>query len=120
MDDASVAASVDLKKCLVIDTTKKERPLTFSERTGHSLPKEHNMVQSYIEDIETFTVDNKMIINKNKTTVMKFTRARKYDFPLEICFSDNTNLEYRTKVKLLGVMVTDNLSCCTFMAFSTD
>ena len=51
-----------------------------------------------------------MKINKRKTTVMKFTRSRKFDFPIEVCFSDNTNLEYLKEVKLLGVMVTNTLS----------
>ena len=41
---------------------------------------------------------------------MKFTRSRKLDFPLEVSFSDKINLEFLTEVKLLGVMITNNLS----------
>ena len=71
---------------------------------------EHNIIQAYIEDFEAHTITNKMKINKSKTKVMKFTRARKLDFPLEVSFSDNINLEFLTEVKLLGIMITNNLS----------
>ena len=51
-----------------------------------------------------------MKINTNKTKVMKFIRSRKFDFSVEMSFSDENNLEYLTETKLLGVMITHNLS----------
>ena len=110
MDDASIAAGVNLKQHLREDPVDREKPLTFSERSGHVLGDEHNILQSYLEDFESFTISNKIKINKNKTKVMKFTRSRKLDFPLEVSFSDNMKLEFLTEVKLLGVMITSNLS----------
>ena len=110
MDDATVGASVNLKESLRYNTDQRPQPLTFSERTGHTLPRVNNPLQPYLDDVEMFTTKNKMKINKNKTKVMKFTRARKLDFPLEVSFSDNVNLEYLTEIKLLGVVISDNLS----------
>ena len=68
------------------------------------------MLQRHINSIEEFANLNRMIVNKQKTKVMKFTRARKLDFPLEVAFSDGENLEVIKDVKLLGVMIDDKLS----------
>ena len=69
IDDGTVAVSVDLKDSLIPDPVSRPRPLKFQERTGHILPKENNLLQSYIEDTEKFTLENKMVINKQKTNV---------------------------------------------------
>ena len=51
-----------------------------------------------------------MKINKLKTKVMKFSRNTKFDFPLEVSFSDNKNLEVIKSVKLLGLVISESLS----------
>ena len=67
------------------------------------------MLQHFLEDIEAFATNNKMKINKSKTKVMKFSRAKSSDFPLEVAFADGQNLEVINEFKLLGVMVQNNL-----------
>ena len=108
IDDGSAAATVDMKTHLVTDESRP-RPHTFAERTCHALPPEHNLLQNYIHDVENFTANNKMKINKKKTTVMKFTNSRKYDFPLEVQFADGSLLETTEVSKMLGVMICSNL-----------
>ena len=66
IDDGTTAAAVDLKTHLIVDTAPHPRPLTFSQRTGHLLPAEHNLLQKYMEDVESFTTNNKMRINKKE------------------------------------------------------
>ena len=90
--DRTAAAAIDLKTHLIIDTAHHPPPLTFPERTGHLLPPEHNLLQRYMADAESFAESNKMRINKKKTTVMKFTNLIKYDFPLELYFSDGNQV----------------------------
>ena len=63
----------------------------------------------YLDDTKKFTDENKMVINSNKSKVMLFNKARKWDFPPEVSFSDNENLEYLSHVKLVGVMISDDL-----------
>ena len=58
---------------------------------------------------ESFTESNKMKINKKKTMVMKFTNSRKYDFPLQLQFSDGTEVATSEVSKVLGVMISSNL-----------
>ena len=53
---------------------------------------------------------NKMIINKKKTKVISFTKARrKWDFPPELELLDGTQIEFMTETKLLGVVVSHDL-----------
>ena len=108
IDDGSAAATVDMKTHLIEDKSRS-RPHTFSERTCHALPPEHNLLQKFIHDVEIFTTNNKMKINKKKTTVMKFSNSRKYDFPVELQFADGSLLETTEVSKMLGVMISSNL-----------
>ena len=40
---------------------------------------------------------------------MLFNKSRKWDFPPEISFSNNENLEYLYQIKLVGIIVSDDL-----------
>ena len=50
-----------------------------------------------------------MKINKKKTEVMMFTTSRKFDFPPELKFADQTNVQVTSEKLLLGVVITDDL-----------
>ena len=105
-DDGTVAVSVNLKKCLVNDLEDKDN---FHERTHQILPASNNLLQYYLDDTEKFTNDNRMKINAKKTKVILFNKARKRDFPPEVSFSDNVNLEVVSELKLVGVIVSSDL-----------
>jgi len=109
IDDGTAATAIDLKTHLIIDTAHHPRPLTFPQRTGHLLPPQHNLLQKYMEDAEAFTEHNNMRINKKKTTVMKFTNSKKYDFPLDLYYSDGSQVNTTEESKVLGVMISSNL-----------
>ena len=109
IDDGSVAASINLKSSLVPDKSLRPRPLNYNERTCHILPSENNLLQLYLNDAEDFMKSNKMKINPKKTKIIKFNKSRKHDFPPEIHLSDKQLLEVVPYVKLVGVMVTQDL-----------
>ena len=69
IDDASQMASVNLKKSLVHDTTTRQRPLSFHERTEMVLDIEDNVIQSELEKFHIFTQANKLVINRKKCFV---------------------------------------------------
>ena len=50
-----------------------------------------------------------MKINKEKSNIMLFNSSRKYDFPPEVYFSDGVKLEVLSEVKLVGVVISDDL-----------
>ena len=110
VDDSSVAVSVNLKQSLVTNLNEKSMPLNYHERTGHVLPPESNLLQYYIHDAEKFTTDNKMVINKKKTKLILFNKSRKWDFPPELKFSDETIIEFTPDMKIVGVIHSENLS----------
>ena len=82
--------------------------LNFHERTGHILPQKNNLLQYYVRDTEQFALENKLVINKQKTKIISFTKSRKWDFPPEVTFSDGTMIEYLSEIKLLGVVVSQH------------
>ena len=110
VDDGTVAVSLDLKQCLVPDSQQRAKPLAYHERTQHTLPPQNNLLQYYIEDTEDFAVQNKMVLNKNKTKIISFNKSRKWDFPPELKFTDGTPIEHVSHTKLVGVMISDTLS----------
>ena len=104
-----VAVSVDLKACLIPDPMDRARPYNFHERTAHILPGQDNLLQHYIKDTEQFVAKNKMVINKKKTSVISFTKSKKWDFPPELHFQDGTQIQYVSEVKLVSVVVSWDL-----------
>ena len=109
IDDGTVAVSDDLQTYLIPDPITRPKPVKFEERSGHSLPPENNLLQSYIHKAEKYTKENNMKINKNKTNVIKFSFARKLDFPTELTFSDGTPVGSLSETTLLGVVITSDL-----------
>ena len=77
VDDGTVAVSVNLKSSIVPDPVVRPRPLNYHERTGHVLPVEQNLLQSYVSEAEQFTSDNIMVINKQKTKIIGFKKSQK-------------------------------------------
>ena len=109
VDDGVVAVSVNLKSSVVPDPVVRPRPNNYHERTGHVLPVKNNLLQCYISEAEEFTTDNKMVINKQKTKVISFTKSKKWDFPPELRFSDGTEIECVPSIKMVGVLVSHDL-----------
>ena len=50
-----------------------------------------------------------MIINKQKTKVISFTKSRILDFPPELTFSDGSLIECVPSIKLLGVVISPDM-----------
>ena len=109
VDDGTVAVSIDLKVSVVQDPVDRPKPRNFHERTGHILPEKDNLLHYYLRDTEQFALDNKMIINKQKTKLISFTKSRKWDFPPELHFSDGSPIECVQDIKLVGVVVCQSL-----------
>ena len=110
VDDGTVAVSIDLKQSLIPDPEDRTRPLNYFERTGHILPPENNLLQFYITDAEKFMIKNKLVVNQKKTNVLNFTNSRKWSFPPEVKFTDGTLIECVRETKLVGVVLSDDLS----------
>ena len=109
IDDLSEAEAVDLRKELIWDPIQGPYPLKYHERTHHVLPK-GSILQKNLTKIENFTLSNMMKINNSKSKVMIFNKSKKYDFQSEFSFSNGENLECIEETKLLGIILSSDLS----------
>ena len=107
VDDLSVAVKVNLDDDLVNDEQIRQKPLTFDEMFETKLVDE-NLLQETINNLRVFANERQMIINTKKSSVMKFTKSRTKDFPVEMKL-DHSFLEVKSKVKVLGVILTSDL-----------
>ena len=109
VDDATQIASVNLKNSLVADPVSRQRPLSYHERTEMILSPLENVLQAELQKFHDFTVSNKLVVNRKKCYVMKFSRSRHYDFPAEMTIGGSDILEVKTKHRILGIIVQDDL-----------
>ena len=111
IDDMTVAEPINLKQQLVKNPDPNPiRPLQYHERTEHILPEGQSEVQTLLNDLKTYAEKNEMKLNDQKTKVILFNKARNYDFMPKCYFEKNENLQVVEKLKLLGVIVTSDLS----------
>jgi hypothetical protein len=107
IDDLSVAAKVNLDVDLIIDLDRP-KPLTFEERFQTKLTDEANILQQIVDNLKVFASERQMMINTDKSCVMKFCTSRTKAFPIEIKLDDKF-LEVKDEMKILGVILTSDL-----------
>ena len=59
-------------------------PVTYHERTGHTLPGANNVISQQFKKLGEFARTHEMVINEHKTKVMLFNTGRKFDFEPQI------------------------------------
>ena len=72
------------------------------------IPPENLMSQSYLDYISSWTKDNKMKINSEKTKSMVFNLTNNYQFGSRLKM-DNQIIETISETKLLGTIITSDL-----------
>ena len=107
VDDLSVAVKVNIDTDLMMDEGR-QKPLTYDERFETKLCNNKNVLQEIIDSLKVFASGRQMQVNTEKSAVMKFCKSRTKDFPVEIKLED-TFLEVKSKMKILGVIVTSDL-----------
>ena len=111
IDDLSLAVSIDLRENLVQNIYPDiQRPLSYHERTLHTLPEEKNIIQQEFDKLQTLSRDQGMIINKDKTKVMLFNPAKRYDFLPHIQTDEGETLEVIEEASLLGIIIRTDMS----------
>ena len=107
IDDLTELEAVDLKSLVPIEPFIG--PLNYHERCGLSLPPEKSILQHKLADMQRFTKENMMLINKKKTVIMAFNFSTSRDFipRLNLPGEDELNVIYETR--LLGVIVQSDL-----------
>ena len=101
IDDFTLAASLDLKKCLVPDN-EATRPVPYRGRTGHILPQGANILQKEIDSIVLLSQERKMLLNPIKTKAILFNPHRIYDFVPILTAGGGGNIDVVEEQKILG------------------
>ena len=116
VDDASKAASMNLKFSLIPDPKCRRFPLSYSERTQMILDPKENVLQHDLTRFNFETQQSNLVANRKKTFVMLFNFSRKYAFPPEfqLGLSENTSnpeeyLSVKRNHKILGVVIQNDL-----------
>ena len=77
---------------------------------GHNyLPAVNCKSQDYLNSVQKWTEEKQMILNKNKTKVIIFNYTNKYQFGTRL-YLDETLLEIVTETKLLGSLISSDLT----------
>ena len=115
VDDASKAASINLKFSLIPDPKSRQFPLAFNERTQMVLDPRENILQQELTRFHWETQLSNLVANKNKTFIMLFNFSKKYAFPPEFTLglNDSTDpneyLKVKSSHKILGLFVQHDL-----------
>ena len=110
VDDASKAASINLKCSLIPDSKSRQFPLAYYERTQMILNPSENLLQQELSRFHEETQQNNLVANKNKTFIMLFNFSKKYAFPPEFLLGQNESppeeyLKVKNCHKILGLFI---------------
>jgi hypothetical protein len=102
-----------LEKISLSDLVEKPRtigPPSFHDRFHLALPPEKSILQHQLEDLQNYTQANSMVLNSKKTKCLPFNNSHTKDFTPELTLHDGATLELIYKLKLVGLVVTSDLS----------
>ena len=86
-DPTAISVKVNLDADIV-DDIGRQKPLNFEERFETKLGDDKNVLQELIDNLKIFASQRQMIINTRKSSVMKFSKSRTKDFPIELKLDD--------------------------------
>ena len=110
VDDMTMGTAINLKSVLEPNPEPNPpRPLAYHDRTLHLLPEQDCMLQGELVKLQEYASTNQMLINGDKSKVMLFNTAWKYDFMPELKLEHGVILDVVEKFKLLGVVLQSNL-----------
>ena len=99
VDDISIATSINLNKDLVsVDTGL----------LGTDISEEAKVLQKIMDELSVFANNRQMMINSDKSKIMKISMSRTKDFPTDIEV-DNNLLGVKDSLRILGVILAPNL-----------
>ena len=79
VDDTGKAVAFNLGECL--ETEEYAWPVTYHQRTGDKLEKEHSALQEYLDEFMDFTRENYFKINPKKSALVILNFSCSLDFP---------------------------------------
>ena len=108
VDDLTLTEKIDMKTQRTTDPDRPQ-PDHNRSRTGHKLRNEKSLVMKQLQETKNYADTTNMRINFTKTKFMLFNPCTSKDF-LPHVEVDNSPIELVEQTKLLGLVVTSELS----------
>ena len=110
VDDLTLAETINMKT-QITEVALQDRPLpdNYRDKTGHKLLNDQSQVLRMIHEVKNYADTNNMKINVPKTKLMVFNPCTSRDF-LPLFEVENTDIKLVEETKLLGVVISSNLS----------
>ena len=109
IDDLSLLEIINLIMCGISTYNFKQHVASDIGTHGNYLPAANTKSQEYLDKIQNWTSQNKMLVNDEKCKYMIFNFTRKYQFSSRF-YLNNIKLEEISECRLLGVVLTNDLS----------
>ena len=109
LDDLSILEIVNLLNIGISSFNFQNGVPSDLATENQFVPGENLASQAYLDSIDEWTSNQKMKINssKSKAMIFNFTRNHQFNTRLEL---DDTNIEFVKSYRLLGTVITDDLS----------
>ena len=109
IDDLSILEIINLLSIGIASFNFKNHVASDIQTSGLIIPSENLRTQNYLDKIYSWTKENKMELNVDKSKAMIFNFTKEYQFTSRTKMEDR-NIEVIKETKLLGVFVNDNLT----------
>ena len=83
-------------------------PLNWHDRFQLTLPAEKSILQHQLVDLQFFTEQHHMKLNKNKTKCLPFINSKTKDFMPQLVLEEGSYLEVIYELKLVGLVITSD------------
>ena len=116
IDDLTMLEKISLSKL-----REKQRiigPLDWHDRFNLTIPEDQSILQHQLHDLVRFTTEHSMVLNSKKTKVFPFNNSKKRDFLPQLSVEPEKHLEVIYQLKLVGVMITSDLSWQTHVNYT--
>ena len=108
IDDLSILEIVNLLTVGITSYNIKQQVPSDIPQHNQFIPAENLKSQDWLNTINEWTEENKMIINEKKTKTMIFNFTNDYKFTTRLQLK-NENVEVIEKTRLLGTMISDDI-----------
>ena len=109
IDDLSILETVNLLTVGLTSFNLKQQVPTDIPMHNQYIPSENLKSQEWLDMINDWTIQQKMVINEKKSKVLIFNYTKNYQFTTRLSINGQ-GLDVINSTKLLGTILTDNLS----------
>ena len=116
IDDLTLLEKISLSNLIRKETIIG--PLDWHDRFQLSLPADKSILQHQLIDLKEFTKLHHMKLNHSQTKCLPFINSNTKDFMPQLSLEEGTNLEVIYKLKLVGLLVTSDLTWTAHVDYS--